>query len=989
MERLQPSFSGKKEYSESKRLLRKSMFDKQLVLFVGAGASIDSGLPLWSSAVKQISDKLNLTIKDLDFTIIPQYYYNARGNKEYTQLMREIFKYNVKLNTQPVHSLLLKFNTDTIITTNYDNLIEQAAEENGEFVQVISQDVDLPYRKEGKELIKIHGDFVHDNFVLKEDDYLHYHKNFKLIENYVKSIIGTKTVLFIGYSFNDPDIKHVFSWVKDVLNEHFQSAYMIVTGKSRNQNEVEYYRHLGINLIYSTELFDEDQIEEKNHTRQLVETLNFLLSDDENNKDSVDILYDYLKPFNSLNYTYRKYVEQALLRFNNSETKLSVSLDRDRNINIENKDSSNDESWLLNVLNSFNCKFENDKLQVVYESLRKSAISGIKINSRDEDVSSKIPFDFNNSADWKDAIKNFNYKRLLKIKEDNSKILSESKPDLYLQQAYISAFLNDYLSSYNCLSNAATSFYRNKAYAWYYIALWNKRNIAKRIIYDPLIKNSIDKDLFESIQSDFFNIDLEKTLLTIPDLGNEQNTFLRDIKDFKFASDLFYDVVSNSIKTSKQAFESYIVFSGVPAYEQLRQQVYDYYSYGLNNYFIVDGYRENNEIFNMFTRSIFSSVTTPDKIAENGLNDISTKNIRVKNLTNLDLHLILRYISKSELNKLFVEFNIDTVEIDKHCQQYLNNLIQFMEDAYNLDNSLGENIFWKYINFVSHTKIDSKLAISIVKIFSSSDNFDNWLYEKESISMFINSIFKQELFNNHDLCNEVSCLYKKIYGYLYKNVNKIYVFKDIFLNLIAFCNDGGFCFNDTKIANSLLSESFESLLPVIYKFSSVSVKEIIKNYFSNWKEPDNSSGFDVYSNLVLFGVVSSNKMIETKMLNSYDELVTNINKRNKNVQVFPYYDPLESSLINLYLSDKIINKRRFKNIINKRNHDFFKWIIDTENFDYSKFELSWLLKISSDYIKELSKNDSIRHSILTVYKTKYGTEYIDKRITDRIVLYFL
>ena len=92
---------------------------------------------------------------------------------------------------------------DTIITTNYDHLIEQSAEDNGVFLQVISQDIDLPYRKAGKELIKMHGDFEHDNFVLKEDDYLHYHKNFKLIENYVKSLIGTKTILFIGYSLND------------------------------------------------------------------------------------------------------------------------------------------------------------------------------------------------------------------------------------------------------------------------------------------------------------------------------------------------------------------------------------------------------------------------------------------------------------------------------------------------------------------------------------------------------------------------------------------------------------------------------------------------------------------------------------------------------------------------------------------------------------------------------------------------------------------
>lgn len=179
------------------------MNEKQLVLFVGAGASVDAGMPLWSNAIKQIKEKLSLEDENLDYLIIPQYYYNARGQKEYTQLMREIFRYDDKLHHQPVHNAIIKFDADTIITTNYDHLIEQSAEDNGFFLQVISQDIDLPYRKAGKELIKMHGDFEHDNFVLKEDDYLHYHKNFKLIENYVKSLIGTKTILFIGYSLND------------------------------------------------------------------------------------------------------------------------------------------------------------------------------------------------------------------------------------------------------------------------------------------------------------------------------------------------------------------------------------------------------------------------------------------------------------------------------------------------------------------------------------------------------------------------------------------------------------------------------------------------------------------------------------------------------------------------------------------------------------------------------------------------------------------
>ncbi|OUP15886.1 hypothetical protein B5F30_04405 [Lactobacillus johnsonii] len=172
-------------YEESKRIIREAQVNNKLVLFVGAGVSIDSGMPSWKSAIDEVKHRLG--IEEDDYLKIPQYYYDARGKKEYTALMRKIFKYGKPLPIKTVHRKIMQFNASTIITTNYDHLIEQAAEENAEVRQVISCDSDLPYETASKELIKMHGDFEHDNFVLKEDDYLYYASNFKLIENYIKS----------------------------------------------------------------------------------------------------------------------------------------------------------------------------------------------------------------------------------------------------------------------------------------------------------------------------------------------------------------------------------------------------------------------------------------------------------------------------------------------------------------------------------------------------------------------------------------------------------------------------------------------------------------------------------------------------------------------------------------------------------------------------------------------------------------------------------
>ena len=48
------------QYIESKRIIRKAMEEHQLVLFVGAGASIASGMPTWGQAIKIIADRLSI-----------------------------------------------------------------------------------------------------------------------------------------------------------------------------------------------------------------------------------------------------------------------------------------------------------------------------------------------------------------------------------------------------------------------------------------------------------------------------------------------------------------------------------------------------------------------------------------------------------------------------------------------------------------------------------------------------------------------------------------------------------------------------------------------------------------------------------------------------------------------------------------------------------------------------------------------------------------
>lgn len=298
----------RESYEEERRLIRKAMAEHKLVLFVGSGTSLDAGMPSWSSAVYQIAQKLQIHVNDADMLKIPQYYYNLYGQHNYTKLMRKIFKYDTPLHPGRVHNLILRFNADTIITTNYDHLLEQAAENNGKILHAVADDTELPYTK-GNKLIKMHGDFEHGNFVLKENDYLNYTQNFKLINNYITSLAGTNLLLFVGYSFSDPDVKQIISWLKNALGNDLQQAYMISVSPVEKVID-DYFKKFGINIIYAQDIAIARRKENISKTETLEEALQWILDDD--NRTDLENLYQRLGSYRYLDMPYVTDVKQIL-----------------------------------------------------------------------------------------------------------------------------------------------------------------------------------------------------------------------------------------------------------------------------------------------------------------------------------------------------------------------------------------------------------------------------------------------------------------------------------------------------------------------------------------------------------------------------------------------------------------------------------------------------------------------------------------------------
>lgn len=165
--------------------------------------------------------------------------------------VKEVLLYN-KAVPNPLHKRILALKPCHMVTTNYDDLIEQ--ELINEFIQyaVVREDKDIPQMVHPNALVKMHGDYATDNIVLTETDYYNYSNNFPLIRAFVLSLFASKLVLFVGFSFADLNLKMILNELKGILSENIQRAYLL-SCEDPDPVTKQYFEKKGINILYFNE----------------------------------------------------------------------------------------------------------------------------------------------------------------------------------------------------------------------------------------------------------------------------------------------------------------------------------------------------------------------------------------------------------------------------------------------------------------------------------------------------------------------------------------------------------------------------------------------------------------------------------------------------------------------------------------------------------------------------------------------------------------
>lgn len=78
-----------------------------------------------------------------------------------------------------------------------------------------------------------------------------------------------------------------------------------------------------------------------------------------------------------------------------------------------------------------------------------------------------------------------------------------------------------------------------------------------------------------------------------------------------------------------------------------------------------------------------------------------------------------------------------------------------------------------------------------------------------------------------------------------------------------------------------------------------------------------------------------------------------------------------------------------RSLHNSGDNEFTKWLVDLERYDYSRFDLTWLKRGYVSLLNKLADNKIVRDSIVSVYKKKYPSEYIDNKTNEIIIKYFV
>lgn len=226
----------------------KALKENNAAIFAGAGLSSGAGFVNWTELLRSVAEELRLKIEreQHDLVSLAQYYCNEHGGRgKLNQIITDEFQRRASITEN--HRILARLPITTYWTTNYDTLIETALREIGKNpdVKIDPENLALTLSDRDAVVYKMHGDVsqVH-KAVITRDDYEKYELTHSLFTTALQGDLVSKTFLFIGFSFNDPNLNYILSRIRIRLEgnqrPHYCFLKRIVETDFDNKEDYDY-----------------------------------------------------------------------------------------------------------------------------------------------------------------------------------------------------------------------------------------------------------------------------------------------------------------------------------------------------------------------------------------------------------------------------------------------------------------------------------------------------------------------------------------------------------------------------------------------------------------------------------------------------------------------------------------------------------------------------------------------------------------------------
>ncbi|MFK5586452.1 SIR2 family protein [Lactobacillus delbrueckii] len=617
----------------------------------------------------------------------------------------------------------------------------------------------------------------------------------------------------------------------------------------------------------------------------------------------------------------------------------------------------------------FSNKSNSTKVSFIQSIIKKSGIDYYQKDNQVQEIDK--PSDEEN---WVRAVLDFDFMKLTDLRNTYEIKINSDDPEQSMKLAAIDYYLEDYVGSYNYLQRASWQYYRQKKLPQYFISQVNLK-------YDSqLAKINSNEKLCKELDKRN-EVNLDQTFESLPLVERNRMKFLRELSSFSISYSLFERIYVRGEKTLDEANSLFWATTGQPAYKVLRSDIKDFFYYEFYNNILLDHYKENTAIFHMYMRTILSAVATPTRASN--IHGISSYNITPESLEWFDIFIMLRFTSDpQELRKILDQYDLASIKIDEEARKYLYNIIpNLVTDNKQGNRIYSKNLFWQLICLCGYIKIDQEVF--------------------ESLLVGIDKLTDFKVFDRH--WREIDCLLiaanqESLLSKKTKEIIKNILKKD--LEQIAKENDPSShekltqqlleCYDKVDISftseiKALIDNKKINIVVDVYQFCSKKIQKIIR------EAPEISDLVPTPTEYAMYLKMVQNNIIKMKKADN-DKIISWLKKQQEDKK---YVNDEEENVTLAYCNLILINpqavkdKEKIVEVIKKSSSEISKWVIDVDGFDYSSFNLNWLLGCSGGLLKVLARKPIVRKNVAQEVKKQFLNRTLDEPILKIYMKYFV